>query len=237
MGKEADVITVLIVSRVRLYREGVRHLLEGKPGIHVIGGASTWERALPLGGAAPPDVLLLDVPISEGACAIRALAPAYAVALGVAEHEAEVVAWAEAGAAGYVPPDGSLSRLIATIEAVANGETLCSPRIVAALVRRLAAVASDGSGTRTPAEALTPREREIVLLLDEGLSNKEIASRLYIEVTTVKNHVHNILEKLHVHRRGQAAARLRRGEGLELLAEQLRDQRVQAGQRGQLGVR
>ena len=229
-------ITVFIVSRVRLYRDGVRHLLERRPGIHVIGGAATWERALNLDRPVAPDVLLLDVPIAEGACAIRALAPVHAVALGVAEHDAEVVAWAEAGAAGYVPQDGSLSRLIATIEAVANGETLCSPRIAAALVRRLAAVAGDSLGPASSAETLTPREREIVLLLDEGLSNKEIASRLYIEVTTVKNHVHNILEKLHVHRRGQAAARLRRGDGLGLLAEELGDQGVEAGQRGQLGV-
>lgn len=229
-------ITVFIVSRVRLYRDGVRHLLERRQGIHVIGGAATWERALNLGRLAPADVLLLDLPIAEGACAIRALAPARAVALGVAEHEAEVVAWAEAGAAGYVPLDGSLSRLIATIEAVANGETLCSPRIAAALVRRLAAVAGDSSGPASTAATLTPREREIVLLLDEGLSNKEIASRLYIEVTTVKNHVHNILEKLHVHRRGQAAARLRRGDGVGLLAEELGDKGVEAGQRGQLGV-
>jgi DNA-binding NarL/FixJ family response regulator len=230
------VITVFIVSRVRLYRDGVRHLLERRPGIHVIGGAATWERALNLDRPVAPDVLLLDVPIAEGACAIRALAPVHAVALGVAEHDAEVVAWAEAGAAGYVPQDGSLSRLIATIEAVANGETLCSPRIAAALVRRLAAIAGDSPGPASTAATLTPREREIVLLLDEGLSNKEIAGRLYIEVTTVKNHVHNILEKLHVHRRGQAAARLRRSEGLGLLAEEFGDQGVEAGQRGQLGV-
>jgi len=85
---------------------------------------------------------------------------------------------------------------------------VCSPRVAGALLRRIAALATDGRSDRVPAH-LTNREREIMGLIDEGLSNKEIAKRLRIEVATVKNHVHNILEKLQVHRRGEAAARVR----------------------------
>jgi len=89
-----------------------------------------------------------------------------------------------------------------------RGEAVCSPRVAGALLRRIAALATDGRSDRVPAH-LTKREREIMGLIDEGLSNKEIAKRLRIEVATVKNHVHNILEKLQVHRRGEAAARVR----------------------------
>src|SRR5881296_1366294 len=89
-----------------------------------------------------------------------------------------------------------------------RGVAICSPRVAACLLRRVAALAA-GHGGDLPRAQLTNREREIVRLIDNGLSNKEIARALGIEVATVKNHVHNILEKLQVHRRGEAAARVR----------------------------
>jgi DNA-binding NarL/FixJ family response regulator len=129
------------------------------------------------------------------------------VALALPEAEADVIACAEAGASGYVPREGTLDDVEAVIESVARGEALCSPRIAATLLRRIAATAAE----RQPAPSemrLTSREMEIIDLIDEGLSNKEIAQRLCIAVPTVKNHVHSILDKLHVHRRAEAVARL-----------------------------
>jgi len=102
--------------------------------------------------------------------------------------------------------------LVNTIHSVARGELLCSPRIAATLFRALHAQGSRPDGDRL-ALTLTAREREIAPLIDRGLSNKEIAAQLRIEVATVKNHVHNLLEKLQVASRGEAAARLRAGVG------------------------
>src|SRR2546421_13075479 len=124
------------------------------------------------------------------------------------EDHGDVLASAEAGAIAYVPREASLEDLVAVIECAVRGEAVCSPRVAGALLRRIAVLATDGRSDRVPAR-LTKREREIMGLIDEGLSNKEIAKRLRIEVATVKNHVHNILEKLQVHRRGEAAARVR----------------------------
>src|SRR5439155_827652 len=104
--------------------------------------------------------------------------------------------------------EASIDDLVTVIESVARGEAICSPRVAAGLLRRVAALAA-GHGGDLPRAQLTNREREIVRLIDNGLSNKEIARALGIEVATVKNHVHNILEKLQVHRRGEAAARVR----------------------------
>jgi two-component system, NarL family, nitrate/nitrite response regulator NarL len=127
--------------------------------------------------------------------------------IGVSERDAEIVAWAEAGVAGYVVTDTSLDDLIPTIASVVRGETLCSPRISAVLLRRVKALAT--AGTTVSLGVLTPREIEVADLLAQGLSNKEIALCLSIALPTVKTHVHSILTKMSAHRRGEAVARLR----------------------------
>jgi DNA-binding NarL/FixJ family response regulator len=107
-----------------------------------------------------------------------------------------------------VSREGSLEDLISALDSVSRGELLCPPRIAAGLRRRVAALAAARAPVG-PRGHLTRREAEVAGLIDAGLSNKQIAQRLCIEVPTVKNHVHNILEKLQVHRRGEAAAMLR----------------------------
>jgi two-component system, NarL family, nitrate/nitrite response regulator NarL len=128
--------------------------------------------------------------------------------LGLPETDEAVLAYAEAGIAGYVSRDGSVQDLVTAIEGAVKGELRCSPRLAGTILRRLAWRAAVG-GDVSPRTTLTSRETEIVRLIDQGLSNKEIAVRLGIEVATVKNHVHNLLDKLRVHRRSEAAARLR----------------------------
>ena len=200
-------IRLLVASDVRLYREGIVGILGGTGPCEIVGTAadrpSTLERATEL----QPDVTLIDLTMAESRQTVRALAGSGVpvVVFGVREREDEIIEYAEAGVAGYVTRDSSLEELVDVVESVARGETLLSPRIAALLLRRVKAAAHPG-----PAARLTPRETEIVALIDDGLSNKQIARRLTIELATVKNHVHSILEKLEVKRRAEAAARVRR---------------------------
>jgi DNA-binding NarL/FixJ family response regulator len=140
--------------------------------------------------------------------------------IAVSQSEDEIVACAEAGAAGFLPRDGGLEELEATVAGAIRGETVCSPQVSAVLLRRLTTLASGRAPTEDTAH-LTPREREVLMLIERGMTNKQIATNLGIEVRTVKNHVHNLLEKLRVRRRGEAAARLRsaRVPAFELLNE------------------
>jgi DNA-binding NarL/FixJ family response regulator len=141
---------------------------------------------------------------------IRRSAPGvHVVALAVPDDENSVVNCAEAGVAGYVTRDQSIEDVIAAVESVARDEMIASPRLAATLLRRVTALAAH-RGASGPAEArLTPRELEIVALIGQRRSNKQIARDLCIEVNTVKNHVHSILKKLHVDRRADAAERVR----------------------------
>jgi DNA-binding NarL/FixJ family response regulator len=118
-----------------------------------------------------------------------------------------VIACAEAGIAAYVAREGSLDDLVATLHSVMRGEARVSPRIAAVLLRRVGDMAT-GRAQRVRASPLTERETEIAGLVADGLSNKQIARRLRIRLPTVKNHVHNILEKLEVGRRTEIGAAL-----------------------------
>jgi two-component system, NarL family, nitrate/nitrite response regulator NarL len=203
-------IRVLVVSAIRLYREGLAASLARDGRFDVAGTAADADECLDAVRALGPDVVLLDLTIADALAAVRAVAGSDTrlIALGVREVEADVVDAAEAGVSGYVGRDASLQELVDAVVCTARGESPCPPQITALLIGRIA------SAARGPApdlaSKLTPREAEIVGLIDEGLSNKQIAGRLSIEPTTVKNHVHNILEKLDVTRRGEAAAALRR---------------------------
>jgi two-component system, NarL family, nitrate/nitrite response regulator NarL len=122
-----------------------------------------------------------------------------------------VIACAEAGISAFVAREGTAEDLVAAVHQAMRGELVCSPRVTALLFDRVAALSAERT-TSIPTDALTEREKEIIPLVEQGLSNKEIARQLRVGAATVKNHVHNILEKLQVRRRGEVAARLR-GDG------------------------
>jgi DNA-binding NarL/FixJ family response regulator len=161
--------------------------------------------------ASAPDVAIVGLPAPEGVALARwckrATPDVRVLALSLSETEDEVFSWAAAGLAGYVCRDGSLDDLVRAVGRVVRGEAAYSAGAVELLVKHASARSSFGNGQS--AIRLTSREHEVVELIAHGLSNKEIAKRLSIEVATVKNHVHHILEKLHVRRRTEAAARLR----------------------------
>ncbi len=134
--------------------------------------------------------------------------------IGLTEVESDILACIETGVAGYLSQDASLKELYRTMHAVAKGEPFCSPKIVGALFTRVAAETQKRERILLMDWVnLTRRELEILPLIEEGLSNKEIALRLHIEVRTVKNHIHNILRKLQLEGRREAA-RFAREHGL-----------------------
>jgi two-component system, NarL family, nitrate/nitrite response regulator NarL len=208
-------LRVLFCSPIRLYREGLVEVMSRRG----FAMASTEPVAAAVAHAAEdldPEVVLVDLAEPSGIETVRQLVAARpeapVVALGVAERDAEVIACAEAGVAAYVTRGQTLDDLGLALRAAARGESPCSPKLTAILLRRLAALGGTPA-TADDAEAgapLTPRESQILGLIGKGLSNKEIAQRLCIELPTVKNHVHNVLGKLSVRRRGEAAAWLRR---------------------------
>jgi two-component system nitrate/nitrite response regulator NarL len=206
------VARILVVSPVRIYRESLAAALCTHVGVAVIGTAATPEEVARESGSVAADVILVDVSTARAVLSIallkRACPAAGLVALAFPEDDDRIVACAAAGVAGFVACEATLDDVVTTAEAVARGDVACSPRVTAALLRRVGA-AGRHPDPRADGNCLTTRERQVLDLIDDGLSNKEIASRLYIEVSTVKNHVHSILGKLGARRRSEAAAHVR----------------------------
>ncbi len=214
-------IRVAIIQRDGLYRDSLGHYLEQADGILIVHSASTVD----CGGksllACKPDLLIIEFGLScrggpDSAEGLRSLsAVVKTLVIGVPNNEEHILACIEGeGVAGYLLMDASLDDLVNNVHAVMRGETLCSLRIASLAFGRVSSLARQigdyrsGNGT-----CLTRREAEIVRLIDDGLSNKEIAVRLHIEVSTVKNHVHNILDKLQLHNR-YSAVKLAKAQGL-----------------------
>jgi DNA-binding NarL/FixJ family response regulator len=207
------VTSLVVVARVRFYREGLADLFDREEGFSVAATAAAAAQALTLIRDLKPDIALIATDLETGPTLVHEIAASRpetrVVVIGIADDHPDVMPLAEAGVAGYVTSDASAAEVITVVRGVAHGEAPCSPRIAAALLERVATLARE-RGNRATTAPLTARELEIVALIDLGKSNKEIATDLSIEVTTVKNHVHHILEKLNVERRGQAAAAVRR---------------------------
>ena len=207
-------LEVVVVSGVRLYAEGLTRAIGLDPEFSVSATLTNARGLVRLLDDHPPDVVLLDLAslddLDELRGLVRVAAPVSSfVALGVRAQDAEVLDWAEAGVAGLVTRDASLDELKQVIRGAPNGASPCSGAVSAALLRRVAATARDRPGAVVLPD-LTAREREIAQLLELGLSNKEIAARLYLGVSTVKNHLHNLLGKLDASSRTEAVARMRR---------------------------
>lgn len=206
-------VRVLLAASVRLYRDGIAAGLERCPLLHVEEVASGPTEALAALARGAPDVVLLDASMESALAVVRGICEARpgvrVVAFAVDEdHEDALLACVEAGVAGWVGRDGSMDDLVNAVLSAARGELVCSARVAGMLSRRLAALAGQRKSPGSVAQ-LTPREVEIGELISRGLSNKHIARTLQLRLATVKNHVHNILEKLNVHTRGEAGALLR----------------------------
>jgi DNA-binding NarL/FixJ family response regulator len=216
-GSEATVsLRILVLSDVQLCREGLALILTRHA--DVIGSASS---PTDLGeiAALVPDVVLLDVS-NTGALALAkrlhaAIPSAKIIAFALADVDEEIVACAEAGISAYLTRESSAKKLFEVIHQSLRGEFTCTPRITGVLFQHLASLSAAAqeffkADNLDPPPPFTPRERQIIPLIEQGLSNKEIARRLNIEGSTIKNHVHKILKKMKVRRRGEIAAQIRR---------------------------
>jgi two-component system nitrate/nitrite response regulator NarL len=205
----------LIVSPVRFLRDSLAEILVRAPGIRTCRQAATLSEAFASAAAACPGVLLLDaaVPggVESGMKLCSAISGAVVIVLGVRETEENVLAWAEAGVAGYVPNTASVDDLIALIGQISRGEQTCPPAIVGGMWRRIGASGPRYRPMPVTSLSLTARETEVLNLINDGLSNKDIARRLHISLSTAKTHVHNLLAKLSLPRRVDVIARAHRG--------------------------
>jgi DNA-binding NarL/FixJ family response regulator len=204
-----EVIKLLICDDQEVVREGLRAILGTVPGIEVTGVASNGAEAVETVAGSPPDVVLMDLnmPIKNGVQATRELSAAHpeVKVLVLTTYDAEdwVVDAIRAGAAGYILKDAPREQLVSAIKGTASGDTHVDPSVAGNLFS-LVAAAGDVASTNV-AERLTERELDVLRLLGTGLSNAEIADRLFLSEGTVRNYVSAVLAKLQVSDRTQAA--------------------------------
>lgn len=210
-------IDLLVVNEIRLMGNVIVAALEDEPDIHVVACVATYDEAIKIVHEREVDVALVSTRLPDNGglrltSAISDIAPNTKVlALGLTEEKKRVLRYVEAGASGYILKDDSLEDLIEIVRATQEGKVFVSPQIAAAMVERLSDLAQMFAGVENnlnDTTTLTSREMEVLELISKGYTNQQIAQNLVIEVGTVKNHVHNILEKLNVSSRGEAAAYL-----------------------------
>ena len=202
-------LNVLVVDDNRVIRDAVAALLLKEEGVQVVAATSLGSETLERIEQARPDLVLLPALGTRTVELTRAITRRFngirVVVFGIKELPEAVTEMIEAGAAGYVREDASVDEFREVVRLAARGEARVAPQIASSLFSRLAALASVlRADERAKNVKLTPRELEILRLVAEGLTNKEIAARLHVEQQTVKNHMHNILERLSLRRRQQA---------------------------------
>jgi DNA-binding NarL/FixJ family response regulator len=206
---------VLVVSEIRLLGEGLTQALGRDEVVKMFQPSADLANALARIPELHPDIVLLDAAISSGPTSIGRILSAApqvrVVVFAVAETTEDIIAWVEAGVAGYIPRTTALSDVAQLLAAIMRNEQACSARVAAGLIRRLRSVVSTarGRGESRTLPTLTAREMQVIELISAGLSNKDIARRLNIGVATTKSHVHNLLGKLKLQRRGQVAPWMR----------------------------
>ena len=202
-------VRVLVVDDQELFRRGLIMLLSGDADIEVVGEASDGITATELAVKTAPDVILLDVrmPRRTGVEACRgikeAVPSAKIIMLTVSDEEADLYESVKNGASGYLLKDSSIEEVAQAIRVVNEGQSLISPSMAVKLIDEFKQM-SKPDREQGPALRLTERELEVLRLVAKGLNNREVAKELFISENTVKNHVRNILEKLHLHSRMEA---------------------------------
>jgi DNA-binding NarL/FixJ family response regulator len=208
--KELEELRVLLVDDHDLFRTGLKNLLE-EQGVQVVGEAPNGQTALRLATELVPDVIIMDLNMPglsgvETTRHLTGIAPlARVVVLTISVEDEDVMNAVMAGACGYLLKDSSIEDLLAGIRAAAAGESLISPQIAAKVLQRLRSQGKSEDAAETIRAELSDREIEVLKLIANGKDNAEIARELFISPKTVKNHISNILMKLQIENRIQAA--------------------------------
>jgi DNA-binding NarL/FixJ family response regulator len=206
----AEGVRVLLVDDHDLFRTGLRTLLE-EQGVNVVGEASAGEEAVELVKQEVPDVVLMDLEMPgkggvEATREIAAVAPlTRVVVLTISDQDSDVMDAVVAGACGYLLKDATIQDLLRGIQAASVGESLISPSIANKVLQRLRAATPDARAAQTLLADLSDREVQVLKLIANGKDNAQIAGELFISAKTVKNHISNILLKLSISNRIQAA--------------------------------
>ena len=202
---------ILLVDDHLLFREGLARLLDAQPDFDVVGEAADGAEGVQMAGDLRPDVVLMDLkmPVCDGLEATRQikqdLPTVRVVMLTVSQDDQDFIAAVRSGVDGYLVKDMRPERLFRELRGLARGEAPLSRSMAGTLLRQLAHGGRMAISPSTTPDVLSNREREVLILLAEGLSNGEIADELGIAVNTVRNHVHSVLEKLGARNRVQAA--------------------------------
>jgi two-component system NarL family response regulator len=206
-----DAIRVMICDDHALFRRGLIMVLESEEGVEVVGESEDGEEAVRKAVELTPDVVLMDVrmPRVSGIEAARAISEAVPstkiLMLTVSDEEDDLYDAIKAGATGYLLKEISIEEVAHAIRAVMSGQSLITPSMASKLLTEFTNLAKKADERQSvPTPRLTDRELEVLKLVAQGMSNREIAGELYISENTVKNHVRNILEKLHLHSRMEA---------------------------------
>ncbi|MER7856725.1 response regulator transcription factor [Streptomyces bacillaris] len=210
-AEDGEAIRVFLLDDHEVVRRGLRDLLGSEPGVEVVGEAATAAQALARGPALRPDVAVLDVRLPDGdgitVCReLRSRMPGLAcLMLTSFDDEDALLDAIMAGAAGYVLKQINGSDLVSAVRTVATGQSMLDPATTARLMRTLRAPEAAGPEEDARLSGLSERERSVLGLVGEGLTNRQIAGRLFLSEKTVKNHISRLLGKLGVERRVQAA--------------------------------
>ena len=218
-----DKLKVLIVDDHALFRRGLQMVLRQEPDIDVIGEAADGNEAVEMAQESMPDVILMDVRMPhrtgiEATHQIKDLLPHVKILmLTISDEEADLYEAIKAGASGYLLKEIPIDEVSEAIRSVSAGQSRLSPSMAAKLLTEFAAMSKRAAETRQlPAPRLTEREMEVLRLVAQGLNNRDIAGKLFISENTVKNHIRNILEKLHLHSRMEAVVYAVREKLLEI---------------------
>lgn len=209
-------IRVFLIEDNRLLRDGITHLINDRADMVVVEGSTGHESLLRKARAARPQVVLADLSGFRAAATLAKRIPGLKViGMGLAPTQLDIVEFVQAGASGFIMKGATVEEFLETIRTVAQGGIVLPPLLTNSLFAHVVEHAlKKGTGQSRSAIKLTGREREIVALIADSLSNREIAARLNIATYTVKSHVHNILEKLALHSRLQIVTNTRDDESL-----------------------
>lgn len=218
-----ETLRVLVCDDHALFRRGLQMVLEQEPDLELVGEAADGEEVVVRAQELMPDVILMDVrmPRMSGIEAAReikeALPHVKILMLTISDDEADLYEAIKAGASGYLLKEIPIEEVAQAIRSVWAGQSRISPSMASKLLTEFAAMSrATEEKPQMPAPRLTDREMEVLRLVAQGLNNRDIAAKLFISENTVKNHIRNILDKLHLHSRMEAVVYAVREKMIEI---------------------